>query len=188
MSERRECASKRHAASRTPPRPLASRLPRRRTRRLVRREPRTAYLRLLYRRVPWLGRDEDSTDEGIWAVTCFVTRVGFRHQGISRALAAATVDFARSGGSRPRGIPHDHAARQRDHVGRTARRQSQHLRSRGLHRGEQADPAARRDARGVLGELLGDWPQSARVPDRSAANLLGLRALSWPAASTARTR
>ncbi len=59
-------------------------------------EPRTAYLRLLYRRVPWLGRDEDPTDDGIWAVTCFVTRVGYRHRGVSRALARATVDFARS--------------------------------------------------------------------------------------------
>jgi GNAT superfamily N-acetyltransferase len=63
-------------------------------------EPRTAYLRLKYRRVPWLGRDEDATDDGIWAVTCFVTRVGFRHQGVSRALARATVDFARSRGAR----------------------------------------------------------------------------------------
>lgn len=63
-------------------------------------EPRTAYLRLLYRRVPWLGRDEDLTDDGIWAVTCFVTRVGYRHRGVSRALARATVDFARSRGAR----------------------------------------------------------------------------------------
>lgn len=63
-------------------------------------EPRTAYLRLLYTRVPWSGRDEDKTDDGVWAVTCFVTRVGFRRQGVSRALARATVDFARQRGAR----------------------------------------------------------------------------------------
>jgi GNAT superfamily N-acetyltransferase len=63
-------------------------------------EPRTAYLRLLRTRVPWTGRTEDKTDDGIWSVTCFVTRVGYRHRGVSRALAAATVDFARSRGAR----------------------------------------------------------------------------------------
>ncbi|WP_446214776.1 GNAT family N-acetyltransferase [Micromonospora sp. IBHARD004] len=63
-------------------------------------EPRTAYERLLRTRVPWTGRDEDKTDEGVWAVTCFVTRVGFRHRGVSRALARAAVDFARARGAR----------------------------------------------------------------------------------------
>jgi GNAT superfamily N-acetyltransferase len=63
-------------------------------------EPRTAYLRLLFSRVPWSGRAEDKTDEGVWAVTCFVTRTGFRRRGVSRALAAAAVDFARQRGAR----------------------------------------------------------------------------------------
>jgi GNAT superfamily N-acetyltransferase len=63
-------------------------------------EPRTAYVRLLRTRVPWSGRDEDATDDGIWAVTCFVTRVGFRRRGVSRALARAAVDFARERGAR----------------------------------------------------------------------------------------
>jgi GNAT superfamily N-acetyltransferase len=63
-------------------------------------EPRTAYVRLLRTRVPWTGRDEDTTDDGIWAVTCFVTRVGFRRRGVSRALARAAVDFARERGAR----------------------------------------------------------------------------------------
>jgi GNAT superfamily N-acetyltransferase len=63
-------------------------------------EPRTAYLRLLRTRVPWTGRAEDKTDDGIWAVTCFVTRVGFRRRGVSRALARAAVDFARERGAR----------------------------------------------------------------------------------------
>ncbi len=63
-------------------------------------EPRTAYLRLLRTRVPWSGRAEDRTDDGIWAVTCFVTRTGFRRRGVSRALARAAVDFARQRGAR----------------------------------------------------------------------------------------
>jgi GNAT superfamily N-acetyltransferase len=58
-------------------------------------EPRTAYERLLRARVPWAGRDEDRTDDGVWAVTCFVTRAGYRRRGVSRALARAAVDFAR---------------------------------------------------------------------------------------------
>ncbi len=63
-------------------------------------EPRTAYVRLLVTRVPWTGRSEDKTDEGVWAVTCFVTRSGFRRRGISRALARAAIDFARERGAR----------------------------------------------------------------------------------------
>jgi GNAT superfamily N-acetyltransferase len=64
-------------------------------------EPRTAYPRLLLKtRVPWADRAEDKTDDSVWAVTCFVTRVGFRRRGISRALARATVDFARERGAR----------------------------------------------------------------------------------------
>jgi GNAT superfamily N-acetyltransferase len=64
-------------------------------------EPRTAYPRLLLRtRVPWDGRAEDKTDGSVWAVTCFVTRTGFRRRGVSRALARAAVDFARKRGAR----------------------------------------------------------------------------------------
>jgi GNAT superfamily N-acetyltransferase len=64
-------------------------------------EPRPAYLpRLLNSPVPWNGRDEDPADEGVWAVTCFVVRAGFRRRGISRALARAAVDFARERGAR----------------------------------------------------------------------------------------
>ncbi len=70
-------------------------------------EPRTAYPRLLLKtRVPWEGRDEDKADDSVWAVTCFVTRAGFRRRGISRALARAAVDFAREPRRpRPRGLP-----------------------------------------------------------------------------------
>ena len=64
-------------------------------------EPRTAYPRLLLKtRVPWDARAEDKSDDSVWAVTCFVTRAGFRRRGISRALASAAVDFARERGAR----------------------------------------------------------------------------------------
>jgi len=64
-------------------------------------EPRTAYPRLLRDcRVPWVGRDEDKADDGIWAVTCILVRAGFRKRGISRALAHAAVDVARQRGAR----------------------------------------------------------------------------------------
>ncbi|HET9522105.1 MAG TPA: GNAT family N-acetyltransferase [Candidatus Limnocylindrales bacterium] len=63
-------------------------------------EPRTAYPRLRRTPVPWNGRDEDPNDDGVWAVVCFATRAGFRRRGVSRALARATVDFARRRGAR----------------------------------------------------------------------------------------
>jgi GNAT superfamily N-acetyltransferase len=63
-------------------------------------EPRTAYPRLIRTRIPWQGRDEDKADATVWSVTCFVTRQGFRKQGVSRALAAASVPFARDRGAR----------------------------------------------------------------------------------------
>jgi GNAT superfamily N-acetyltransferase len=63
-------------------------------------EPRTTYLRLVNSRVPWTGRTEDKTDDGVWAVTCFVTRRGFRRRGVSRTLVRAAVDFARGRGAR----------------------------------------------------------------------------------------
>ena len=64
-------------------------------------EPRTAYPRLLLKtRVPWEGRAEDKTDDNVWAVTCFVTRTGYRRRGIGRALARAAVGFARERGAR----------------------------------------------------------------------------------------
>ena len=64
-------------------------------------EPRTAYPRLLTKtRVPWEGRDEDKADGTVWAVTCFVTRKGFRRRGVSYALARAAVEYARAGGAR----------------------------------------------------------------------------------------
>ena len=62
--------------------------------------PRSEYPRLHVKRVPWQGRNEDRHDPTVWAITCFVTRVGFRKRGVSRALASAAVDFARQRGAR----------------------------------------------------------------------------------------
>jgi GNAT superfamily N-acetyltransferase len=62
-------------------------------------EPRTAYTRLS-RRVVWAGRSEDEADWSVWAVTCFITRAGYRRRGVSRALALAAVEFARERGAR----------------------------------------------------------------------------------------
>ena len=64
-------------------------------------EPRTEYRGLVRNnRVPWEGRTEDKADGSVWAVTCVVTRAGFRRRGVSRALVRAAVDFARGRGAR----------------------------------------------------------------------------------------
>ena len=64
-------------------------------------EPRRNHPRLLLKtRVPWDGRAEDKGDDTVWAVTCFVTRVGFRRRGVSYGLVRAAVAFARERGAR----------------------------------------------------------------------------------------
>lgn len=63
-------------------------------------EPRTAYPGLLrVAKVPWAGRAEDKADDGVWAVTCFVTRAGFRRRGVAGALTKAAVQYARQRGA-----------------------------------------------------------------------------------------
>lgn len=64
-------------------------------------EPRSRYEGLVrVFQVPWKGRDEDRTDDTVWAITCLFTRAGFRKQGVSRHLARAAVEHARSRGAR----------------------------------------------------------------------------------------
>jgi GNAT superfamily N-acetyltransferase len=64
-------------------------------------EPRTEYPRLLGLPTVWKGRPgEDKQDEGVWSVTCFVVRKGYRGRDVSYALAAATVSYARGRGAR----------------------------------------------------------------------------------------
>jgi GNAT superfamily N-acetyltransferase len=64
-------------------------------------EPRTEYPRLLGLPTVWKGRpSEDKQDEGVWSVTCFVVRRGYRRRGLTYALAAAAVRYARDSGAR----------------------------------------------------------------------------------------
>lgn len=65
-------------------------------------EPRSNYVALLTSRSPvaWTGRSEDKHDDTVWAVTCLVTRKGYRRRGVSAALIAATVEYARTRGAR----------------------------------------------------------------------------------------
>jgi GNAT superfamily N-acetyltransferase len=63
-------------------------------------EPRPAFRGLVrHARVPWADRDEDPTDERVWAVTCLLTRAGHRRRGVSRVLARGAVDHARAQGA-----------------------------------------------------------------------------------------
>lgn len=63
-------------------------------------EPRAAYPRLRTSQLVWRGRDEDPDDASVWAVTCFVTRKGYRRRGIGTALARAAAEHARARGAR----------------------------------------------------------------------------------------
>ncbi len=63
-------------------------------------EPRTAYPKLRSSPVPWKGREEDKDDDGVWAVTCFVVRKGYRRRGLTSPLARAAIDFAWQRGAR----------------------------------------------------------------------------------------
>jgi GNAT superfamily N-acetyltransferase len=64
-------------------------------------EPRTEYPRLLGLPTVWRGRPgEDKQDDGVWSVTCFVVRKGYRRRGLTYALAAATIPYAKANGAR----------------------------------------------------------------------------------------
>lgn len=63
-------------------------------------EPRLAYPKLRSLRVPWTGRTEDKDDTGVWAITCFCVRKGFRGRGITYPLAVAAAEYAMARGAR----------------------------------------------------------------------------------------
>ena len=115
-------------------------------------EPRSAYPRLLRDcRVPWVGRAEDKTDDSVWAVTCFVTRAGFRRRGVSRALARAAVDFARERGARAvEGYPMITEPGQEITWGELHVGSRSIFAARRVRRGQQAHAQARRDADRLL--------------------------------------
>jgi len=54
-------------------------------------EPRENYPRLWARKQPWMRMDPELP--GVWSVTCFVVRKGFRKAGLAYELAAATVEY-----------------------------------------------------------------------------------------------
>ena len=63
-------------------------------------EPRPAYPRVLSNRVIPASGEPDHDDASVWAVTCFVVRVGYRRRGVAAALVAGAIDEARRGGAR----------------------------------------------------------------------------------------
>jgi len=63
-------------------------------------EPRPVYPRILAGRMMPGSAEPDPDDTGVWAITCFVVRVGFRRRGVAAALLAGAVDEARRGGAR----------------------------------------------------------------------------------------
>ncbi|WP_199220456.1 GNAT family N-acetyltransferase [Salinibacterium hongtaonis] len=62
-------------------------------------EPRVAYPRLLASN-HLRSTEHPRDDPSVWAVTCFVVKVGFRRRGIAGELLSAAVDAARAGGAR----------------------------------------------------------------------------------------
>jgi len=61
-------------------------------------EPRENYPRLWSRKQPWMRMDPDL--EGVWSVTCFVVRKGWRRTGLMYELAGATVAYGEQVGAR----------------------------------------------------------------------------------------
>jgi GNAT superfamily N-acetyltransferase len=62
-------------------------------------EPRTHYPVLLRSKV--VKPSTEPTDASdVWSITCFVVRVGYRKQGVSKALVHAAVAHATAGGAR----------------------------------------------------------------------------------------
>src|SRR5262249_11886980 len=102
-------------------------------------EPRTSYVRLLRTRVPWAGRAEDKTDDGIWAVTYSPARVSGAVASAVRSRASP-VDFARHWGAPAlEGYPMITPSLAGDHLGRAPCRQPQHLRRHPIRRVQPAD-------------------------------------------------
>lgn len=75
-------------------------------------EPRPKYPRLRRAKVVTEGSRQDPDDASVWAVTCFVVRVGFRKRGVGGALLRGAVEQARGLGARVvEGYPVDTAER-----------------------------------------------------------------------------
>ena len=76
--------------------------------------PRPGFARLTGNRALGAVAGDDIADRGVWAVTCFVVKVGHRRRGIGAALLDAAVAHARAAGAHTlEGHPVDVAARER---------------------------------------------------------------------------
>jgi hypothetical protein len=62
-------------------------------------EPQIAHPKLRALGVPWTGPSKDKDDNGLWAVTCFCVRKGYRAGGITFPLGRADADYAREQGA-----------------------------------------------------------------------------------------
>ncbi|MGA8255448.1 MAG: hypothetical protein WB767_02630 [Nocardioides sp.] len=60
-------------------------------------EQRENYPRLWSRKQPWMRMDPEL--QGVWSVTCFVVRKGWRLTGLTYELAAATVEYGEQVGA-----------------------------------------------------------------------------------------
>lgn len=60
-------------------------------------EPRENYPRIWARKQPWMRMDPER--QGVWSVTCFVVRAGWRKAGLTYELAAATVAYGQQVGA-----------------------------------------------------------------------------------------
>ncbi|MFC6355959.1 GNAT family N-acetyltransferase [Luethyella okanaganae] len=75
-------------------------------------EPRVNYSRLARTKIVTDGSTEPLDDASVWAVTCFVVRVGYRRRGIAAALLLGAIEQARRHGARVlEGYPVDVAER-----------------------------------------------------------------------------
>ena len=63
-------------------------------------EPRPHYPTALRGRVIKTGSSEPLGDESVWAIVCFVVRVGYRRRGLALHLLRAAVEHARANGAR----------------------------------------------------------------------------------------
>ncbi len=63
-------------------------------------EPSAEYPRILTGPVITSTAEPELDRRDVWAITCFVVRVGFRRRGVSAALVQGAVELARDGGAR----------------------------------------------------------------------------------------
>jgi GNAT superfamily N-acetyltransferase len=126
-------------------------------------EPRENYPRIWARQKSWMRKDPDL--EGVWSVTCFVVRKGFRRQGLMHELAAATVEYGRQVGARVlEGYPTEPPPGKNCDLGR------------GLGRAAPSVPRCRLRGRG----LAHTAPQGGATSTRRIVLTIGRAHLRWP--------